>query len=55
MWELYYKIEIGVPQNMYKYKNIISGDLSEMIRENFLESVRVLGQPGSTSNITMET
>lgn len=46
MWELYYKIEIGVPQNMYKYKNFISDDLSKMIRENFLE-YRLLGQHGT--------
>ena len=46
MWELYYKIEIGVPQTMYNYKDFLSDDLSKMLRENFLE-YRVLGQHGT--------
>lgn len=38
-----------MPQNTYKYKNIISDDLSETNRENFLE-YRVLGQHGTTEH-----
>lgn len=53
MWELDYKIEIGVAQNI-KYKHFRSDDLSGRIGENIL-GYEVLEEHGDTEHTRGKT